>query len=288
MSNSKVTSLIFAIAIFLSGLFSFQSQGQISPADIVRQMSASIEKINSLKFKMKKKERVNGKILTGEQDVKFVRNPKKIYTKVIAPNKGVEVLYVEGKNKNYAYVNPNAFPYITLSLDPYGSIMRKNNHHTVHEVGFDYINDIVTHIKEKSGSNFDKYFKYIGDTVFNNRKCFKLLIDYIPFAYVDYTVKPGEDLKDIAYKLFVSDYMILSINKDIDDYDDVEAGQVIKVPNAYSRKTYLYIDQQTFLPIVQIMYDDKGLFAQYEFYDLEINPVIPDEEFSKDYKGYDF
>ena len=288
MSFQHRTVFVLFFSTVLLFFSSFHYKGQISVRTIIENMYSSVDKIQSLQFTMKKKERVNGKLLTGEQNVKFVRNPKKIYTKIIAPNKGVEVLYVDGQNKNQAYVNPNAFPYITLSLDPYGSLMRNNNHHTVHEVGFDYINGIVQYIEDKSGADFEKYFQYKGDTVFNNRKCYRILIDYTPYAYVNYTVKPGENLISIAYKLFVSDYMIMSINDGVDSYHDVKAGQVIKVPNAYSKKTYLFIDQETFLPIVQIMYDDKGLFSQYEFHNVKLNPVFSEMDFRKDNKEYDF
>lgn len=262
---------------------------KISSKQIIENMSSAIEGIVSLKFKLKKKERVDGELNYGEQEAKFNRKPKKIYTKIIAPNKGAEVLYIEGHNNNKAYVNPNSFPYVTLSLDPYGSTMRNNNHHTVHEVGFDYINGIISFIAQKSGNDFDKLFLYQGDTLFNNKECYKILIDYTPFAYVNYTVKQNETLKDIGYKLFVSDYMILELNEDdVDDYDDVEAGQEIKVPNAYARKTFLYIDKKTNLPLIQRMYDDKGLFAQYEFYNLQLNPAIAPAEFTKSYKDYNF
>lgn len=278
------TGLLICMPVFICAHFS-----QPSPRQIISNMSASAEQIKTLKFKLKKIERVDDEYKEGEQNVKFNRSPKKIYTKIIAPNKGVEVLWLEGMNNKKAYVNPNAFPYITLSLDPYGGAMRNNNHHTVHEVGFDYINSIVSYIAKNSASEFDKYFKYLGDTLFDNKSCYKILIDYTPFKYTDYTVKKGENLVTIAYKLFVSDYMILTLNEDkVDDYYDVEAEQVIKVPNAYARKTFLYIDKKTHLPLLQKMCDDKGLFAQYEFHDLQLNPSIPPEEFTRTYKDYDF
>jgi outer membrane lipoprotein-sorting protein len=260
----------------------------ISSKEIINKMSASIDKISTLKFKLKKKERINGELKSGEQDVKFQRSPKKIYTKVLAPNVGVEVLWIEDPNNKKAYVNPNAFPYFTLSLDPYNSILRKNNHHTIHEVGFDYINSIINQIAKKSAGDFGKFFVYEDDVIFDKKNCYKIVIDYTPYTYLSYTVKEGETVTTIAYKLFVSDYMILQLNK-IEDYDDVKAGQVIKIPNAYAKKTILFIDKENFLPISQMMYDEKGsLYSQYEFFNLQLNPKIPEEEFTKDYKDYNF
>jgi outer membrane lipoprotein-sorting protein len=279
------TGILLSLPVLLSAHF----PEELTAREIINNMFSSIEDIQSLKFKLKKKERVEGDLKLGEQDVKFNRSPKKIYTKVIAPNKGVEVLWVEGLNNKKAYVNPNGFPYMTVSLDPYGSSMRNNNHHTVHEVGFDYISSIVKQISQKSSKDFTKIFLYKGDTLFNNKDCYKILIDYTPYEYINYTVKAGENVTDIAYKLFISDYMVLEINEDeVDDYEDVEAGQVIKIPNAYARKTILYIDKKNNLPVIQKMYDEKGLFAQYEFHNLQLNPVITPEEFTKEYKDYNF
>jgi outer membrane lipoprotein-sorting protein len=276
--------MLLSIPIFISA----QYQTKITSEEIISNMSSSIETIKTLKYKLKKKERIEDEFKLGEQEVKYNRSPKKVYTKIIAPNKGVEVLFREGENNNKAYVNPNAFPYITLTLDPFGSTMRNNNHHTVYEVGFDYINSIVSQIAKKSGKDFEKYFHYKGDTLFNNKDCYKILIDYTPFKYENYTVKAGESLKVIAYKFFISDYMILEINEDIDDYNDVSAGQIIKIPNAYARKTILCIEKKTNLPLLQAMYDEKGLFAQYEFYNVQVNPSITEAEFTKDYKDYNF
>jgi len=80
----------------------------------------------------------------------------------------------------------------------------------------------------------------------------------------------------------------LKKNKEIKNFGDVKPGQIIIIPNAYARKTVLYIDKNTYLPILQTMYDDIGLFEQYEFYNLQLNPKIAEEEFTKEYKGYHF
>src|SRR5690606_33708599 len=119
-----------------------------------------------------------------EQDVKFNRKPKKVYTYVHSPNKGVEILYLEGKNSGKAYINPNAFPYMNISLDPYGSIMRKGNHHTVNEVGFDYIKEVVNEIAKDTSLNFEDIFLFEEDAKFNNIDYFKLTIDYKPYKIV--------------------------------------------------------------------------------------------------------
>jgi hypothetical protein len=251
-------------------------------------MLTATEEVKTLKFKFKKIERVGGKMVTGEQDVKYQQAPRKTYAYLHSPSKGTEVLWVENENNGKVLVKPTSFPYMSVTLSPFGSIIRKNNHHTVHQIGFDYIAGIIGNIAGKAGKNFQQYFLYQGEIKFDGRDCYKILIDYTPYQYIEYTVQPGENLTVIARKLFVSDYMIKEINPDVDDYDDVKAGQRIKVPNAYARKTVLYIDKESYLPLVQKMYDEKGLFAHYEFHNLELNPSIKEEEFSRGYKDYNF
>jgi len=50
----------------------------------------------------------------------------------------------------------------------------------------------------------------------------------------------------------------------------------------------LYIDKTNYLPVVQIIYDDKGLFGQYEYNSLIVNPVFAPDEFTSKFKDYKF
>ena len=275
------------IFLFFQFMF-FGSNAQENSRAIMDKMFSAIDKVETLKFTLKKAERINGELKYGEQDVKFNRLQKKIYTYIQKPNKGVELLWIAGQNNGHAYINPNGFPYVNVKLDPYGSNMRKGNHHTVFEVGFDYIGKIISFMSKKNPATFDAIFLYQGTIKFDNKDCYKIIVDYTPFKYISYKVLEGENITDIAYKYFISDYMILKKNPTLHSFNDVKPGQIIIIPNAYARKTVLYIDKETYLPIVQTMYDDVGLFEQYEFYNLQLNPKIPDEEFTKGYKGYRF
>jgi uncharacterized protein DUF1571 len=285
--NYRICSFKISLVIglfFLSATLSLAQQTK----KIMGDMLVSIHNVQTLRFHLNKTERIEGVLQKAEQDVKFQHSPRKIYTYIHSPNKGVELLWMEGKNDNQVYINPNAFPYVNLNLDPYGSIVRKGNHHTVFEVGFDYIGDIMDHMIKKSGADFEKYFFYQGEVIFDKRPCYKVFIDYKPFTYVNYTIKANENITDIAYRMFVSDYMILKKNPSVDDYYDVKAGQTIIVPTAYALKTILYIDKETNLPVFQAMYDETGLFSQYEFHGLQLNQKIEDAEFTKEYSKYNF
>ena len=60
------------------------------------------------------------------------------------------------------------------------------------------------------------------------------------------------------------------------------------MPNAYAKDVVLYIDQLYNLPIGVKVSDDKGLFEQYDYFFLQVNPKIEETEFTTGYKEYKF
>ena len=277
----RILTLVCSLFLFV--------QADFDPApnckEILLNTVASVDKINSMKFHLKCNERIKGKLVATESWVKMNASPRKIYIFL----KGPELLWLEGKNNGNALVNPNGFPFMNLNLDPMGNIMRENQHHTLQEVGFNYFAGIINTSIELSGDKFNDYFKCAGTIAWGGSDCWLITADYPYFKYEDYTVQKGENLVTIANKLKVSDYMLLEINSPkVGNYNDVKPGQKIKVPNVYGSKLILYIDKTLLLPKVIKVYDDKGLFESYEYHDLQINKKIPDEEFTKEYKGYRF
>ena len=255
---------------------------------VIDEMMIAIGKIKTLRYTLSQNERVKGKMGSAKQDVKVTFNPFKLYIYNHEPNEGAEVLYIEGTNDGDALVNPGSFPYFNLNLDPYGSLLRKGQHHTLHESGFDYLKSIIQFAVDTAGKDFDKYFKLEGTAIHDGRACYKVVITFDNYKYVNYKVKKGQDVLDIAKERMVSEFMILRENKDVDWYDDVKEGQIIKIPIVYAKRSILWIDKVKYLPIKQEMYDDKGLFERYSMSNLRVNPPIAPEEFTEDYKDYDF
>lgn len=275
--------LLFAVGFLFPSFLPCSVPPSPSCKELLQNTLGAIDKIQTLKFHLKVKERFNGVIMDTQSWVKLNSSPKKIYINLNGP----EVLWMEGRNNGNALVNPDGFPYFNLNLDPMGSLMREDQHHTIFEVGYNYFAGIVRHIISFAGENFDAYFHCIGTINWNSFECYYITAEYPQFGYHDYMVQKGETLVTIARKFKVSDYMLLEINK-TKSYSAVETGQKIKVPNMYASKLILYIDKQLLVPRVIKVYDEKGLFESYEFHDLEVNPKIAEEEFTKDYKKYGF
>jgi outer membrane lipoprotein-sorting protein len=277
-----IFSTLLAISTLLTS-FHEEDKTITTSSELINSFFDAVDNIKTLRFNMQCNERIKGTLKHYESKAKLQTSPRKIYLSL----KGPELLWIQGQNGGDAYVNPGTFPYINLNLDPYGSIMRKDQHHTIHEMGFRYLADIIKEGAIRSGDKMDKYFTFSGEEKFNGRTCYKLSISFPDFSWGPYVVKKGENLITIARKLKVSEYMILTYNN-LGWYDDIKEGQTIQVPNAYAKLTLLLLDKELLLPINIKVFDDKGLFETYEYSDLKVNQPIPDVEFSKEFPGYNF
>jgi hypothetical protein len=254
----------------------------IEVLDLIKKIYVANDNIRTLRFTFISSERINGKLTSTKSLIKFQASPKRIYLNC----KQAEILWLEDKNSNQALVHPHGFPYFNLNLDPDHSLLRKGQHHSVRHIGFDYLISIIKANSKAVMEN--RTFLYNGEEKMNERFCYKITAFNQDFAFIDYKVKRGETMISIARKLHVSEYMIHENNQQYGSYSDIRENDVIKVPTAYSKMTVLYIDKEFQLPIAIRVYDDKGLFESFEYNSLQVNTPIAYEEFSKNYKDYNF
>lgn len=242
-----------------------------------------------MSYRMIKKERIEGKLKLQESAVKLNRNPYNVYIKQLAPNEGAEVLYCNGENNNKALVNTNGFPWFTLKLDPVGNLMRSDQHHTVLQSGYDHVVSILEHLFQKYSGELDQMLTKHEAVKWQGIPCFSLEFKNPYFQYISYKVKDGESLEEICNRMKINEYMVLSLNAQIEDFDDdLEASQEIIIPNDYSPKMVIYIDQVRKIPLMMRIIDDKGIYEIYEYYDVEIDPDFPNGTFSDSNEAYDF
>jgi outer membrane lipoprotein-sorting protein len=256
--------------------------------EIMTQMISAIDNLKTARYSLKKQERIGRRIVSSEIIVKLNVSPLKVYVYSVDPNPGAEVLYVRGENKDNVMVKANKFPYITLNLGMHNSLLRSNQHHTMGDVGFNYLGNILKANIAKVPETFYNSLIYEGLIEYKGRSFHKLVIENKNFGYVWYDVKKGETVTSIADKLSVSDFMILQVNPVINDYNDIRPGQKIKVPTAYAKRIVLYVDKVYMLPLVQFIYDDKGLYEYYEMSSFVYNPAFNPAEFTPGYKDYKF
>lgn len=276
---------IFLLFILLALPASVNAQ---QASELLQKLIEKNKEISRIELTIKMHERVDGKINKKKADFKISYNPQRIYLKQEYPNKNMEILYVEGKNNNKAWIHPNAFPWVTLTLDPTGNTMREDHHHSIFNSGFNYFVDVVEHLMTKYRNEIDELAKNAGIEFVEGNKTHKIVFENPNFGFTNYTVKPNEDLVSIASKFHLNEYMIVENNKNISDYEDVNPGDVIKIPSDYARKVSIYLDTETYLPSLLQVYDNKGLFQEYYFSNIKVNPNFSSSVFDPDNPDYNF
>ena len=259
-----------------------------SAFEITQRMINRTKEIETLTYVMTRKERLKGKHRTQTASVKLRRNPYMVYTRQIEPKEGQEVLYVEGENSGKALVNPNRFPWIKLKLDPLGKVMRKNQHHTILDSGYDRVVSILEHLIQKYGDEINTMMQLQRDTIYADHPCWIITFKNPDFQFVEYVVQENESLLDIATKRQVNAHMLLECNSTIDSYEDVSSGQKIRIPKDYCANMTIYIDQQRNIPLKIMIYDHLGLYESYAFSEVEIDPVLPIQTFNAANRDYNF
>jgi len=248
-------------------------------------MFDSIKNVKTLRIKISALERLDKNFCTASSEVKLKTLPRKLY--FVNRIKKLEILYDAEQSKTRAYVKQHVFPYVTLSLDPTGNLMRKNQHYTINELGYEFIGNSIalTISKDKEGIT---NFVCRGKLLKNGYNCYFLEYENKAYSYTDYKVGDNETVGSIASKLGVNNYLIHFKNNLLNDYGYIKKGRVIKVPTLFCKKAVLYIDDKLFLPISISLYDDAGLFESYDFSGIEVNKPFAENEFKKSNKDYGF
>lgn len=263
------------------------SKEQLKEFKIITDMMDSVKKNAYLRCNMRSLERVETGYAAASTSIKVQTMPRKCYLR--NGEKKLEVLYNADVSKTKCIVKPHVFPYFTLNLDPSGNLMRKNQHFTIFELGFEFIGKTIAIALSKEKDQIAKHLTLMPNKVEKNKmSCHLFIYENNSFGYHDYTVQDKETVSSISAKFVVNDYMVRTKNKLYDDYGYLKKGSVIKIPTFYCKKALFYIDDKTLLPVCVIIYDEVGLFESYEYFDLEINKPIPAPEFTKTFKGYGF
>lgn len=276
--------LLAVTLLGFSTLAAIPAEPKITTEQLITRLSSAIQNLKTLRCNVRAQERLNGSYQQARTLMKMTFNPYRVY---LRNQKGIEVLYVTGQNDGDAWVNPNSFPYVTLNLDPKGSVMRKNQHHSALDAGYGTIADLLHGSSQRLDRSLEKNFRYAGDTTVQGHPAYILRSDYPQFRYVSYKPAKNESVSTIADKFGCGEYRILERNN-LSAGAVVPTGKTVQVPNSYGRRIILCIDQKLYLPLVVQVHDDKGLFEKFEFSDVIPNQPIPAQEFSKDFKEYHF
>lgn len=285
MSKAVKLKVVVCLPVYI---FFFQTLHAQDPYSITMEMFEQAKQVSTVIYEMKKLERVNGEMIEQRSLIKLSRDPFKVYVRQLYPKEGVEVLYKKGANNNMVLVNPNGFPWFNINLDPLGKTIRRNQHHTIMESGFDHVVNILQFLFNKYNDEIKNMISLVEKTDLQGRECWVIKLENPNFTFIPYRVNEGENLDTIAKNFMISQHMIMEKNEDVDDFNDVQAGQEILIPNDYSPEMVLYIDTERNIPVLMKIYDQNGLYESYEYMNVNLNPAIHPEEFSAKYAEYGF
>ena len=98
--------LLVIILVLSQVFFGFSQKNELTAKEIVLKSLKSIREVKGLKYHLKITERGKKGFNYYQSSVKFNRNPRLIYLYI----KGIEVLWLQGKNDGKALIKPNSFP----------------------------------------------------------------------------------------------------------------------------------------------------------------------------------
>lgn len=259
------------------------------PVAIIGKMRSAINKINKSSFELHSKERFGDKYVYKKMKFHIQESPKKIYMKDM--DKGVELLYVKGWNNDKGYINPSGFPWINISLSIYDSKVVAENHHTIDDAGLGFVNILLDGFEStvaKAGKEKSDLYTYKGEVTYDGRTCYKIyLVPPTDFKYITYTTKKDQNLMQLSRQIVASDFLMKEKNR-LSYSRTIKKGTQLMVPNAYAKKVIVYIDKQTHIPLVQMLYDEKGLLEKYEYKNVSLSPNFASNEFTTSCSSYGF
>lgn len=277
---------IFAILVVLLG--TCISGYPQEPLTVIRQMITNCRSIHTVQFIIDTKERINGRIVHEINSCKINSNPFKIYAKQSVPVKNLEVLYVTGQNGDKLKINPASFPWVTLNLNPENILILNNHHHTILESGFVYISTILENfILKNESQNSRRVEKFSKATVYGS-DCYVITLTNPDYGKTGYVTSGVETALTIAEKMGINFHSILENNPGLKLNEKIAPGSRIVVPNDYASKIEIFIHQDKLYPVKLSIYDPKGLFEEYLFTGVTINPGFTANIFTPDNLEYHF
>lgn len=256
--------------------------------ELIDKMIKAIDDHNQMEFKMYRSERSKNGFTDGKFYAKLINKPYKLYIKNFKPKPGSEILYIKGQNDDKALINPNSFPYFSISLDPDNNLLLAGGHHSLREAGFTLFSNMFKLYKVNYGEELYNRTTFHGMFKWNDRVCYKISIDYPDYSTKKYTPKKGETLYSISRDQLLNIGKLREYNAKYDDDDILDESEEIIIQNVYAKKAVIFIDNENYFPIYQLIYDEEGLYEKYQYVDLNLDISFKNEEFTRDYSEYNF
>jgi outer membrane lipoprotein-sorting protein len=164
-------TFLFSFIILSAPAFS------VDPAEVLSAMSAAWSKVEDYTAVFYKQERVDGKVLPEEKIQLKFKKPFKIYLHWLSgPHEGRESLYVRGENGDKVIGHDGGIlGFITLKMDPAGSIAMKGNRHPITDAGIGRLIEILDKDIKRGRERGELKLKLLGENEVYGREAWHIL-----------------------------------------------------------------------------------------------------------------
>jgi hypothetical protein len=259
-----------------------------SGVELANSMIAKVKSLRTIQCTFESQERVLGKMTSEKNNFKINLSPFRAYFKQEFPEKGLEGLYISGENDNKAKINPNAFPWVTLNLDPEGDLMMKNHHHPVFHAGYSYVAEVLDMLIKKYQSRTGQLIVNKGTMTYQGQEVIVLECNNPFYKIQNLTLTKAETPYSIGKRLHINYYSILEENQGTKPFSTIAAGKTIRIPSDYASKMLIYLHKTQLYPVYIKISDPRGVFEEYKFTNVVLNPAFKTDDFSASNPKYNF
>lgn len=289
MNQNKMLVLLFiSTCLFVSRANAQNKNSATYDMNLLENMFDSVYSLKYVQFEMFSKERVNGQLQLAHAKGILQYEPRKLFIRGFDEDGELlnEILYIDGENNNNALIASNGFPYINLNLDPKGLVMRRNRHYTILEAGGRYLVDMLRLglVKYQAIGNMEERFQIVKET----ETTIEVAIINADYGFTSYKVEANENCRSVANKLGIPEYKIIEINEEVDNFEDLEKGQELKVPTLFAKRVELILRKHDLIPIEVRIFDDQGLYSEYVYSQFNTSPIITNQTFNSKNPAYTF
>jgi hypothetical protein len=264
------------LSLFMAALLAFSAPLKAeSITEIMEKSMKAMANATHLEYHFFSKERFGpNKFENSEVKFKYQQSPLKIYAEAFKPE-SAKLSYIPAESDK---INVKKGP-LKINLSVYSNMLMKQQHHPLYKAGFGTIKGILEHNLKARGltsAQYGEFAKIVGTVTYDGKPCWHIEINDKDYKLTTYTVKNEKDVWELGKKLAIPEFRVKQLNN---ISDELKAGQVLKVPSSYAKKTTVYVCKSTYLPIYQKMEDDEGLYEVFEFKSLKTGVKFTDEDF---------
>jgi len=247
-----------------------------TPKNLLQNVLQAIQTSQNFECYSRMIEKTDSKVSTNVSFSKLSYTPFRFYMSNISPDPGMEALYNPKETDGKIYVKKPPITFITLKLDSNSSLVRGDYHHPL-----DYNGTVfAARILKKIYQNTNAYSITYSTNTFHSKQVYQILLKTKNFHYITYTVQKRESVQSLCSRLLINEYVVLTRNDNIHSYNQVlKPNTTILIPSHFFKQLLVFIDQETFLPLVEKIWDDQGFLEQYEMYNVNIKSHFKPHEF---------